>query len=170
VIPLVRTRRNGVRGTRRDGTGETLWTERLAIPWWLWLVGLGLAGLLATEVYLGASGRPLWLPYLVTLPLTVAGMWALGRIRITVADGELRVDDARIPVGFVCDVTVLDATSKRLVLGPHAEPYAFVVQRPWVAGAVQVHLDDPADPTPYWLVSSRRPAALAAAIRAARDA
>ena len=58
----------------------------------------------------------------------------------------------------------------RKLLGPAAHPYAFVVQRPWVSGAVQVHLDDPADPTPYWVVSSRRPADLAAALLAARAA
>jgi hypothetical protein len=42
------------------------------------------------------------------------------------------------------------------------------VQRPWVKGAVQVHLDDPADPTPYWVVSSRNPTALASALLAER--
>jgi hypothetical protein len=62
----------------------------------------------------------------------------------------------------------LDATGRREVLGVGADPLAFVVQRPWVAGAVQVVLDDPADPTPFWVVSSRRPVELAAAILAAR--
>ncbi len=153
----------------RHGTGgASLWTERLTVAWWLWPVSLGLAALLATEVYLGAPGRPLWLPYTVLLPLTVAGLWALGRVRVAVRGGELWVDDAHLPVRYVSAVTPLDPPAKRLVLGPHAEPYAFVVHRPWVRGAVQVHLDDPADPTPYWVVSSRRPEALAAAIQAAR--
>ncbi len=35
---------------------------------------------------------------------------------------------------------------------------------PWVAGAVQVGVDDPADPTPYWVVSSRDPVRLAEAL------
>ena len=34
--------------------------------------------------------------------------------------------------------------------------------------ANQVVLDDPADPTPYWLVSSARPEVLAEALRSAR--
>jgi hypothetical protein len=67
-------------------------------------------------------------------------------------------------------VTVLGVAEKRILLGTAAHPYAFVVQRPWIKGAVQVHLDDPNDPTPYWVVSSRRPAALAAALLAARAA
>ena len=41
-----------------------------------------------------------------------------------------------------------------------------MVQRPWVSGAVQVIIDDPADPTPYWVVSSRDPVRLASAIAA----
>jgi len=62
----------------------------------------------------------------------------------------------------------LDATGRRELLGPLADPLAFVVQRPWVPGAVQVMLDDPDDPTPYWVVSTRQPARLAAALLAAR--
>jgi hypothetical protein len=37
-----------------------------------------------------------------------------------------------------------------------------------VPGAVQVLLDDPADPTPYWLVSTRHPERLAATLLAGR--
>jgi hypothetical protein len=33
-----------------------------------------------------------------------------------------------------------------------------------VASAVEITLDDPADPVPYWLISSRRPDELAAAL------
>ncbi len=142
--------------------------ERLRVPWWLWLPALGLAALLAAEVYLGAPGLRTWVPYAILLPLTALGLWRLGRLRVAVEDGELRVDDARLPVRFVAGVTVLGVAEKRLLLGTAAHPHAFVVQRPWVRGAVQIHLDDPADPTPYWVVSSRRPAALAAAVLTAR--
>jgi hypothetical protein len=161
------------RSTGRAGCGPAPavtggWRERLTVPWWLWPPALALAALLAAEVYLGAPARTAWLPYAVLLPATAAGIWWLGRIVVEVRDGELRVDDARLPLRYVADVTVLDATARRLLLGPYAEPYAFVVQRPWIAGAVAVHLDDPADPTPYWVVSSRHPDRLAAAIRSAR--
>jgi hypothetical protein len=139
------------------------------VPWWLWLPALALTAGLAAEVGLGAPGMKTWVPYTVMLPLVVAGMWWLGRIRIAVQAGELWVDDARLPVRFVADAIALDAQGRREVLGVGADPLAFVVQRPWVSGAVQVLLDDPADPTPYWVVSSRRPTQLAAALLAARD-
>jgi hypothetical protein len=142
----------------------------LWVPWWLWLPALAFAALLAAEVYLGAPGLKTWIPYAVLLPAMAGALWRLGRLRVAVEDGELRVDDARLPVRFVGGVTVLGAPEKRILLGTAAHPYAFVVQRPWIKGAVQVHLNDPADPTPYWVVSSRRPAALAATLLAARAA
>jgi hypothetical protein len=129
-----------------------------------------MAGLLAAEVFLGRHTALVWVPYAILLPGTAAGLVALGRIRVRVDDGELRVDDAHLPVSLVTEVNVLDATAIRALLGPLAEPNAFVVQRPWITTGVRVVLDDPEDPTPYWLVGSRHPGELAAAIVAARDA
>jgi Protein of unknown function (DUF3093) len=158
------------RSASASGQPPVRYAERLTVAPWLWLPAVALVGLFAAEVYLGAPGFATWVPYLLLLPLATVGLWWLGRIRVAVAGGELRVDDARLPTRFVAAVTVLDPAAKRDVLGPYAEPHAFVVQRPWIGGAVQVHLNDPADPTPYWIVSSRRPAELAAAILAERDA
>jgi hypothetical protein len=146
-----------------------LHAERLAVPWWLWPIALAISGLFATELWLGGSGVRAWLPYAVLLPLTVAALWWFGRVRVTVVDGELQVDDARLPVRHVADAIPLDTAGRRELLGVGADPLAFVVQRPWLSGAVQVLLDDPADPTPYWVISSRRPGELAAAVLAARD-
>lgn len=144
-------------------------TERLTLPWWAWPAGLALAGLLAAELWMGASGVRAWLPFVVLIPAALAGLTWLGRIRIAVRDGELRVDDARLPVRYVADVIPLDAAGRREVLGVGADPLAFVVQRPWIGGAVQVVLDDPADPTPFWVISTRHPVELATAVLAARD-
>jgi len=151
--------------SRRTGYGE-----RLTLPWWLWLAATGLAALLAAEIWMGAPGLRAWLPFAVLIPVTLGVLGWLGRIRVTVRDDELLVDDARLPVRFVADAVALDASGRREVLGVGADPLAFVVQRPWIAGAVQVVLDDPDDPTPYWVVSSRDPVRLATAILSARDA
>lgn len=154
---------------RVSSSPSTRYAERLGLPWWLWLGGFAAAGLLAAEIWLGASGLRAWLPFVLLLPAVLAGLLWLGRIRVAVHDGELRVDDARLPARFVADVVPLDATGRREVLGVGADPLAFVVQRPWIPGAVQVVLDDPADPTPFWVVSTRRPVELAEALLAARD-
>jgi hypothetical protein len=146
------------------------YAERLSLPWWLWLAAGGLAALLAAEIWLGAGGARAWVPFAAILPAVAAALWWLGRIRIAVQGDELLVDDARLPVAVVADALALDAAGRREVLGVAAHPYAFVVQRPWIAGAVQVILADPEDPTPYWVVSSRHPLRLTQAILAARDA
>jgi hypothetical protein len=144
------------------------YAERLRLPWWLWLCGLAVATLLAIELWMGASGVRAWLPFVVLIPLALVGLWKAGRIRVAVHGGELRVDDAHIPLEFVTDAVPLDAAGKREVLGVGSHELAFVVQRPWVAGAVQVVIDDPADPTPYWVVSSHDPVRLASAISSAK--
>jgi len=143
---------------------DSPYRERLSVPWWWWLAALALAGMMAAEIFLGRPGLLTYLPYAVLVPAVLFGLWRLGRIDITVDDTELRVDDARLPREFVAEVVPLDANARRDLLGPHADPLAFVIQRPWIGGAVQVVLDDPDDPTPYWVISSRRPGRLAAAL------
>ena len=49
-------------------------------------------------------------------------------------------------------------------VGPGADHRAFLFTRPFIRDVVKVTLDDPADPHPYWLVSTRDAAALAAAL------
>jgi len=136
------------------------------VPWWGWLGGLAVTAALTAELTIGAPALRLPALYAVTLALAAAGLWALGRIRIAVTGEDLIVDDARLPLRFVAGVQPLDAKARRELLGTDAHPLAFVVQRPWVRGAVRVDLDDPADPTPYWLISTRRPTELAAALTA----
>lgn len=138
-----------------------VYTERLTVPWWGWPLAVLGGLLLAVEIWLGAGGLRAWVPFAVILPLTVAALIWLGRIRVAVTAEEFQVDDARLPLAVISDVVALDADGKREVLGVGAHPLAFVVQRPWVPGAVQVVLDDPADPTPFWVVSTRHPVALA---------
>jgi hypothetical protein len=152
------------------GGSPDQYAERLIVPWWLWGAALALAAMLSAEVYLGAPGHATWVPYLILLPLTAVALAVVSRIRVAVEGGELRVDDARLPVRYVSEVGVLDAAARREALGPRADRYAFVVQRPWVSRAVLVVLNDPEDPTPYWVISARRPERLAEALLAARAA
>lgn len=84
--------------------------------------------------------------------------------RIAVLDEELHVGVAHVPLALVSGVDVLDPARARLALGPELDARAFVCTRPWVRDAVRIHLDDPADPTPYWLVATRNPAALTEAV------
>jgi hypothetical protein len=110
----------------------------------------------------------------VVLLVPIVGAWWLGRLPVRVveeADGEvwLHVDDARLPMSAVAEVQVLEPVAYSDALGVALHPLAFVVQRPWIGRGVRVVLDDPEDPTPYWIVSSRRPDRLKAALTASRE-
>lgn len=78
--------------------------------------------------------------------------------------GELRAGGARIPTSALGSPEVLDAEGMRAALGPELDARAWVCQRSWVRGGVRVPVTDPRDATPCWVLSSRRPAALAAAL------
>jgi len=83
---------------------------------------------------------------------------------IEVADGELRAGRARLPLAVAASATAArgaDAVHERGV-GLHAD--AWLLIRGWIPDVVRVELQDPDDPTPYWLVSSRHADALAQAI------
>ena len=41
--------------------------------------------------------------------------------------------------------------------GRGIDPRAYLCQRAWLPAGVKVQVVDPADPTPYWLISSRQP-------------
>lgn len=142
--------------------------ERLVAPPLWWLGGLGVAVMLAGSIHAGGSGARAVVPYIV-LPLLVLGVLALAsRGRVRVAGGELQVPGARIPLTHVGGITPLEREQTRRVRGPLAEPRAYVATRPWLPCAVRVQVEDPEDDTPYWLVGSRDPQALAAAIQAGR--
>ncbi len=87
--------------------------------------------------------------------------------RVEVAGGELRAGRAHVPLGLLGEARPLAGAELRAELGPGLDGRAYVCLRGWVRRAVRVELTDPGDPTPYWIVSTRRPDELAAALRAA---
>jgi hypothetical protein len=147
----------------------TVFRERLAVPWWWWPVAVAITAFLATELEIGAFELRTPITYAVAGALALAGVAAVSRIRLSVDGEQLHVDDAHLPLSVIGEVTVLDAAARRDLRGQDADPLAFVIQRPWIAGGVRIDLDDPADPTPYWYVSSRHPEQLAAALRTRAD-
>lgn len=143
--------------------------ERLWVPLWWWPIGFGIAGLLAAEIHMGAPGLRAWLPYALLFPIPVWVLLWFSRHRVEVTDDgagtpELRADRAHLPVNFVARATVVPPSAKSAALGRQLDPAAYVQHRPWVGPMVLLVLDDPDDPTPYWLVSTRHPEKVLAAL------
>jgi hypothetical protein len=142
------------------------YSERWIVPLLWWPSTLGLATLVAAELHSGFPGPRAVVPYAVLIPLAAILLAAGSRGRVVVADGVLHVPGARIPIRHLAEGVALNREDFRLQTGPMADTRAFVVSRPWLRTAVRLTVDDPADPTPYWVVGTKRPAELLAAIRA----
>jgi hypothetical protein len=144
--------------------GRPSFSERLYLPWYHWFLPLLAAVLLAAEVHMGYPGVRAWLPYVITIPLTALILWRFGNAKLEVRDGELFAGEAHLPLRFVSEIRVVPQAAKRKVLGPGFDPAAFALHRSWIGSMVWLRLDDPDDPTPYWLISTRSPDRLVEAL------
>ena len=144
------------------------YVERLTVPlrWWvqgtMLVASMWLALAVATPEPLAWSVAALGLALMVTLFLTYGGA------RVAVDGRSFRAGRARIGLEHVGAVTALDADGVRRQAGVDADARAFLLLRPYLKRGVRVDITDPADPAPYWLISSRRPEALVSAFEAAR--
>ena len=151
-------------------TSQTVrYRERLWVPWWWWPLGLGVAALIAKEVNMGVRTLPPWLPYLVLGAVAAGVLLWLGRVEIRVVetgpDVELWAGQAHLPASVVSRSAEIPRTAKSAALGRQLDPAAFVLHRGWVGSLVLLVLDDPDDPTPYWLISARHPERVLSALR-----
>ena len=105
---------------------------------------------------------------LLLLLAAVVLLW-FGKTEVSVVGGsgetELWVGAAHLPVSVVSRSAAVPKSAKSAALGRQLDPAAYVVHRAWVGPMVLLVLDDPDDPTPYWLVSCRRPDRVLAARR-----
>lgn len=147
----------------------TEFSERLYLPWYHWLLPLVAAGLLAAEIHMGYPGVRAWLPYLILFPLVLVLLIRVSWMPVAVRDGELWVGDAHIPVEHIGEIELVDPEHRRKALGPELDPSAFVRQRGWIKPLLRVEITDERDPTPYWVVSTRHPRRLVAAIDQAQS-
>lgn len=147
-----------------DTASPTHYRERLSVPIRWWAQGTMLVASLWLAVIVAVPGAVAWAVTGAAVALMAALFLTYGAALVSVEDGWFRAGRARVEVRFVGEVVPLDAEATRLVAGRDADARAYLLLRPYRKKAVKVSLRDPADPTPYWLVSTRRPDALAAAL------
>lgn len=87
---------------------------------------------------------------------------------IEVHDGMVRAGKARVPLAFVGETNIARGVDARQARGPGLDARAYLVIRGDIDPVVRIDIVDPDDPTPYWLISTRRPELLIAAIDDAR--
>ncbi|MFT4230804.1 MAG: DUF3093 domain-containing protein [Microbacterium sp.] len=89
---------------------------------------------------------------------------------IEVRGGWLYAGRARIDARFLGAPSEYRRDEARLQRGPRLDPRAWHLIRGGIDGLVVVPLQDPDDPVPSWVVSTRTPDRLAAALRRASAA
>jgi hypothetical protein len=142
------------------GKNAATHTERLVAPvlWWglvvLAAVIVGWLLLVATSPAVAGGVAA------VTLLVGGAGLWRWGALRDPAEPGRFRAGEASLVSPDLGTVVALDPSAWRAALARAGTDRAFLLTRPWIDRGVRVEVADPADPTPYWLVSTRRPAAV----------
>ena len=77
---------------------------------------------------------------------------------------QLRAGRASIERTYLGQAEPLTGEDARNAFGRDCDPAAYLVLRSYLPGAVRVKLTDPRDPAPYWLIATRNPERLAAAL------
>lgn len=85
---------------------------------------------------------------------------------ISVTDGTLTAGKAQIPLDYLGEPQTFRQGAATIQRGQKLDARAWLCLRGWVDPVVKIPLEDPDDPTPYWLVSSRNPEGLKAALTA----
>lgn len=141
--------------------------ERLSPSLWV-LVAAAVCGPMAALVFT---------PIDTTLALVVGAAVGVAFIALLVAgspvielrDGMLRAGRARIEVELLGAPTALTEEAARHARGSGLDPRSWHVIRGGLDGVVVLPVLDPDDPTPVWIISSRTPDRLAAAIRRSNE-
>ncbi len=142
----------------------TTYSERLTAPISWWLSAAAFAVVWGWILLVATTWTIAIVTTVVVGALCLFAVWRFGSLRLSADDSGLRAGSAFLDAAHLGDVEILHRADYRRRLGVDADARAHLVTRPYLDRGVLVRVRDAADPTPYWLLSSRRPEALAAAL------
>lgn len=145
------------------GQQPSQYDERLQVPRSWWLLCLLAAALLGV-VLLPLGLVPLLAGVTAGAAAGGVALSAYGSVRIRVTDQSLVAGQARIPLTALGEARALDAAEALAWRTYRADARAHLLLRGYIQTAVRVEVTDPADPTPYVYLSTRRPQRLAATL------
>jgi hypothetical protein len=142
--------------------------ERLFAPPLWWLTGMVTMLTFGAIVWTGFDLAITIAVFAALIGITAAFLINWGRAVIEVSAGELRAAGATLPLALTGEVRALDEDQARALLGPRADPQAHTLIRPYLRKAVYIEVKGPDPACPYWVLETRHPAELAAAIETSR--
>ncbi len=146
--------------------GEVSYSERLWPTAWLYIacalvIPASLLVFLPISIFAGIVSA-------FVLYVGILAMLILPAPRIEVTAGTLRAGRARVDVGLIGTVVAFRGAEATAERGVRLDARAWLCIRGWIDPVVRIELRDSNDPAPYWLVSTRNPEALIAAVEAAK--
>jgi len=152
--------------TREPVYVAPLYVERLSVRarWWAVVIVIALFG--STELFAGFNGRVIAIVVAAVLVPTVTLLALAGRTTLRVDVEGIHVAGQTLAFDEMDSVQALDAQETRLMLGPQADPSARLVVRGYIREAVLIRPLE-AGSVPYWLVSTRHPQQVIAAVEQA---
>jgi Protein of unknown function (DUF3093) len=148
--------------TTHERTLERLWPS-----WSVWIFALVVAA--GFGLVVAPFGGAVMAIVSVVMVGVLGGLLVASTPTVGVDGDHFVAGKARIPVHFLGPPEALDADGMRRARGPELDARAYLCMRGWVGPGLRVPVTDPADPVPYWLVSSRRPHEIAEAITRGRS-
>ena len=155
-------------GTNSRWRKKSVYRERLRVPVRWWVLGTLLVGSFWLAMVVAVPEPLAWSIAAFLLVVLVILLRSYGSARIVVTDEWLHAGRARIQRTYLGAVEPLDARQMRAKAGPEASARAFLLLRPYISTGVRIMIDDPRDPTPYWLISTRHASALASTLNDVR--
>jgi hypothetical protein len=145
-----------------------VYVERLSIRarWWVIVLVIALFG--SSELFAGFDGRVIAIVVAAVVVPTVVLLAFAGRTVLRVDADGIHVAGASMPFAEMDSVQALDRQETRLMLGPQADPAARLVVRGYIPASVIIRPLDTG--RPYWLVSTRHPPEVIAAVEQAARA
>jgi hypothetical protein len=144
------------------------YAERLYVPAAYWWLDMLTAFTFASFVWAGFNLLVALASYVVFCGGCATALLLWGRTTIEVCGGELRAGGTTLPLAMAGEVVPLDQEQTAALRGPRADPSAFILIRPYLKLAVYIETTGEHQDRPYWLLGTRRPAELAAAIERSR--
>jgi hypothetical protein len=146
--------------------GSRPYRERLAPSLWM-LAAAAVCAPMAVLVLTPVGAAVALLVGVLVAVVIVIALVVLAPV-VSVSGTILRAGRAHIDVSLLGEPAVLTGSDARAARGPELPARAWHLLRGGIDGIVIVPVVDPDDPTPAWVISSRTPDRLAAAVRRAQ--
>lgn len=144
---------------------KPLFKEVIRPPFWLIAFMYFMLFSLVLAVWAALGNNAAFNAFAISIVIGIVAIY-LGTSTITVDGGELRIKRAHIPIEYLGKSEIIGKKEFGFARTRGADPAAYFATTFWISQGITVEVIDKRDPTPYWLISTRKAEELAAALKA----